>query len=74
MDVPDMRDDEAVAHSCRTCAFFQPCATDADPDEMGECHRYAPRPFQHQREDDFPSWPPVFPCEWCGEYAPRKAP
>jgi len=67
-----LQSEPTAPQSCRTCAFFQPGDTDADPDEIGECRRYAPRPFQHQRQYNFPSWPLVLPCEWCGEYA-RKA-
>lgn len=61
---------------CKDCRFYM-LDTDfdeADPDNVGYCHRYAPRsltgPYSDTTGDyrDIVVWPCVCGDDWCGEY------
>jgi hypothetical protein len=47
---------------CETCRFF-----DAVNDEVGKCHRYAPRPSLSVISSGV-AWPVVRVTDFCGEF------
>ncbi len=48
---------------CKNCRFYNELY-----EELGECRRYAPRPFSSELRWE---WPQVSPTSWCGEFEER---
>lgn len=59
---------ETPARKCATCAFFE-----KDDDEIGACHRNAPKPAMACETSDNVSpivvWPEVYFNDFCGEWS-----
>lgn len=49
---------------CEVCRYFDPIS-----EEIGKCHRYAPRPSLSVMSSAV-AWPVVRPSEFCGEFEP----
>ena len=50
---------------CENCVYFR---SDEEDINMGECRRYAPKPFRVTEDPINPTvWPNVACLEWCGE-------
>jgi hypothetical protein len=58
--------------TCQNCRFYE-----SEDDEMGECHRHAPRPILmsliHGKSNPEIQWPSMYCKEFCGEFEERAA-
>ena len=63
---------------CGSCLFYAPHHRESIKEEMGFCHRYAPRPLVilNTGSGETPTldawWPEVLVEEWCGEWQPTN--
>ncbi len=71
-----------VEPSCWDCRFFAPpvgvdrIVQPSDECAAGDCRRLPPV-IDHDQRDASANWavfPLVMACDWCGEFAPRRAP
>jgi hypothetical protein len=61
---------DSIDTICAMCRFF--LQRDESIDEIGFCHRHAPRPSRREHPDSI-VWPKVYGDDFCGEWQPSEA-